>query len=147
MSWRVALPATKSVRPAIVIHCSDPRFQSAFQEFVRRELGVERYSLIAVPGGPQFLTLFEYLPKFAWAGWRWVKFLAGLSEADRAILIAHCDCRWYLDMRFAAVEELRERQMRDLRRVRQEWGERFGSTRVELYYATLQGDHVEFEAI
>ena len=45
----------------LVIHCSDPRYQAPFQDFLRGQLKLDRYALLAIPGGPQFLTLAEYL--------------------------------------------------------------------------------------
>jgi hypothetical protein len=132
----------------LVIHCSDPRYQAPFHEFVRNELGLDKYALLAVPGGPQFLTLGEYLPKFAWAGWRWVKFLGDLGNSARIILIAHEDCRWYLDGRFGpAPANLREKQIRDMRRVCAALRERFGEVGIELYYARKEQGRAVFEVL
>jgi len=132
----------------VVIHCSDARFQPHFQDFLRAELGLRNYSLIAVPGGPQFLTLADYLPKFSWAGWRWVKFMMGLGSPERVVLIAHEDCHWYLDQRFwPGPSNLRDRQLRDLQHVRREFAERFASTKVELYYARFDKERVAFESL
>jgi len=132
----------------IVIHCSDPRYQGHFQEFLRGGLGLANYGLVAVPGGPQFLTLVDYLPKFSWAGWRWVKFLADFTKARRAVLIAHDDCRWYVDGGFWQRRgNLRERQVRDLEEVRAQIAQRFPGIVVDLYYARLDGDHAVFEAL
>lgn len=128
----------------VAIHCSDPRFQPHFQEFLHRHLGLESYALIAVPGGIQCLTLVEdYLPKFGWAGWRWVKFLVGVANAPRAVLIAHEDCRWYVEGRYgeAGVER---RQFEDLKKTGEALRERFGLA-VESYYARREGEHVVFE--
>ena len=120
----------------LVIHCSDPRFQPHFQDFLRGDLGIQHYTLLAVPGGAQFLTLVDYLPKFSWAGWRWAKFLMDLNAPARIILIAHEDCRWYLDTRFGpAPSDLRPKQVRDLQSARAGLVERFGNIAIELYYA------------
>jgi len=128
-----------------VIHCSDPRYQPHFQEFLQTGLGLAHYALIAVPGGPHCLTLSDYLPKFAWAGWRWVKVMERVAQPERIILIAHDDCRWYVSMGFvSAMTRLRERQIEDLKTARTELVERF-STKVDLYYARLEGDHAVFE--
>jgi hypothetical protein len=132
----------------LVVHCSDPRYQPHFQEFLRQGLGVEHYALIAVPGGAQFLTLMDYLPKFAWAGWRWLKFMADVVAVQRIILIAHDDCRWYQDMRFGLHStNLGERQAADLGRVRAACQERFKNARVDLYYARLEGQRVVFASL
>ena len=128
-----------------MIHCSDPRYQPHFQEFLQTGLGLAHYALIAVPGGPHCLTLSDYLPKFAWAGWRWVKVMERVAQPERIILIAHDDCRWYVSMGFvSAMTRLRERQIEDLKTARTELVERF-STKVDLYYARLEGDHAVFE--
>lgn len=131
----------------LVIHCSDPRYQPHFQEFLETGLGLPHYALVAVPGGPQCLTLSDYLPKFGWAGWRWVKVMQKVAQPERIILIAHDDCRWYSSMGFASgAESLRERQIADLKTARKALVERF-STTVDLYYARLEADHAVFEKL
>jgi hypothetical protein len=133
---------------ALVIHCSDPKYQAHFQEFLHRHLGLESYELIAVPGGPQFLTLVEYLPKFGWTGWRWVKFLVDVAKPSRAILIEHENCRWYRDPRFWTEQgEMRPRQINDLSAVRAGLKERYPAIAVESYFARHEAEHVVFEAI
>ena len=129
----------------LVIHCSDPRYQPHFQEFLETGLGLAHYALIAVPGGPHCLTLSDYLPKFAWAGWRWVKVMERVAQPERIILIAHDDCRWYISMGFvSAAASLRDRQIADLKTARTALAERYGA-KVDLYYARLEGDHAVFE--
>ena len=129
----------------LVIHCSDPRYQPHFQEFLETGLGLAHYALIAVPGGPHCLTLSDYLPKFAWAGWRWVKVMERVARPERIILIAHDDCRWYSSMGYVSgATSLRERQIADLKTARTALAERYGA-KVDLYYARLEGDHAVFE--
>ena len=77
----------------LAIHCSDHRFQAGFYEFLNRKLKLdENYDLLVLPGGPQCLTLVEYLPKFSWAGWKWFRFLVDAHDLKRLILIQHQDC-------------------------------------------------------
>jgi hypothetical protein len=131
----------------LVIHCSDPRYQPHFQEFLETGLGLAHYALIAVPGGPHCLVLAEYLPKFGWAGWRWVKVMEKVAQPERIILIAHDDCRWYLTMGFASDEsKLRQRQVADLKAAQSKLIEEF-KTRVDLYYACLEGERARFEKL
>ncbi len=134
---------------AVVIHCSDPRYQPHFQEFLRKGLGLDNYALIAVPGGAQLLILADYLPKFSWSGWRWVKFIVDLVDPARLVLIAHEDCRWYLEARFGHdPSRIRERMIADLRRSSAGLKQRFGDKQVELYYASLGEDgSASFEAL
>ena len=133
--------------PVVVIHCSDPRYQPHFQDFLRSGLKLDRYALVAVPGGPQCFTLAQYLPKFAWAGWRWMKFLVNLTKPSRVILIAHDDCRWYIENRFASASDARDRQIHDLHRAQHDITERFGAVPIEVYYATLQDGAAHFEKL
>jgi hypothetical protein len=132
---------------ALVVHCSDPRFQPHFHDFLRRGLKLERYALLAVPGGAQFLTLADYLPKFSWAGWRWVKFIGDIAPPSRVILIAHDDCLWYKHMRRGKTGEIRAKQLDDLRRVEAGVRERFHNVEVELYFARLDGSSATFESV
>ena len=141
-------PVASSLEAApLVVHCSDPRFQPHFQQFLEKALKLDHYALVAVPGGAQFLTLAEYLPKFSWAGWRWTKFLVDVAKPRRVILIAHDDCRWYQDMRFWLHGDItREKQMADLDRVRRDFTARFSGIRIETYYARLDGQQAVFES-
>lgn len=132
----------------LVIHCSDPRYQPHFQDFLRNALSVEHYALIAVPGGAHFLTPADNPPQFSWVGWPWVKFVQDVARAERVILIGHDECRWYLD----ACSGLDPAQLRaciteDLRGVRAGLLERFPHLRVELYFARLDGDLAAIEPV
>jgi hypothetical protein len=132
----------------IAIHCSDPRYQPHFQDFLRRGLAIPHYALIAVPGGAQLLTLVDYLPKFSWVGWRWMKFMVDLTKPRRIILIGHADCRWYLDMRFgSAPARLREKITADLKRAASAIHGRAPGAAVELYWAQLDGNIAVFDSV
>ena len=74
------------------------------------------------------------MPKFGWAGWRWMKFLDKLGNSGRMILIAHEDCRWYSE---ALQAPGRDRQLSDLREIRAGLRQRFAPASVEMYYARL----------
>ena len=67
LSYPVDSKLQSEAPSALVVHCGDHRFQAAFQEFLNRHLGLAgNYDLLVIPGGPQSLTLVEYLPKFSW---------------------------------------------------------------------------------
>jgi len=122
----------------LVVHCSDHRIQAGIREFLDRGLKLEQnYDLLIIPGGPQCLTLVEYLPKFAWAGSRWFRYLVEQHELKRLILIAHQDCAWYksLPLHLHSSPEPRERQEEDLRRAQRWLAGEFPQLRTELYYA------------
>lgn len=131
----------------IVVHCSDPRYQWHFHEFLRNGLGVREYGLVAVPGGPQSLARLDFLPKFSWVGWRWLKFLVDLTKPERVILINHDDCRWYLTMLQATEpERVRARQLADLRDIQREFSDRFAG-RIEAYFARIEDGAATFERV
>ena len=133
------LHAKLTGKPAttLVVCCSDHRFQTGIQEFLSQGLRIENYDLLAIPGGPQCLTLVEYLPKFSWAGWRWTRFLLEAHELKRLILVAHQDCGWYRDLPLHLHEsaEPRKRQEQDLRRAKLAVTRELPHLNVETYYA------------
>lgn len=140
--------AVREESAVVVVHCSDPRYQPHFQDFLRNALKLERYALVAVPGGAQFLTMVDYLPKFSWVGWRWMKFMFDVARAERLVLIAHDDCLWYFNRHFGLERAaLRPRQEQDMREVRAALAERFPRLRVESYYARISGEQATIEAI
>ena len=143
-NYRTKSPLTNVEPEALVVYCSAARYQQHFEEFLVEGLKLTNYSLIAIPGGVQVLTLLDYLPKFSWAGWRWTKFLVGADRPPRVILIGHQDCRWYQHLFPAGSSQ--ERITADLKRAGQSLEERFPKVRVELYFArTDPQGHIVFD--
>ena len=140
--------ASSGETEALVVHCSSARTQQQFHAFLTEGLGLRKYSLVAIPGGVQALTLLDYLPKFSWAGWRWVKFLADLEKPARVILIGHDECAWYRDLRFwSRPLSSRDRIVDDLRRTAAQVRERYPHVRVETYFASIAGAEALFEPV
>src|SRR6185503_9986078 len=138
---------TKQAR-VVVIHCSDPRYQPHFQDFLRLRLGLPHYGLIAIPGGVQMLSPSESREPIRDHGLAWMEFMATLMSADRCILIGHGDCRWYLQNGIAPdANSLKETQARDLNSVREEIQRRFPALRVELYFAQMHDNGTEFSTL
>jgi hypothetical protein len=135
----------------LVIHCSDHRFQAAFYEFLNLKLNLhENYDLLVLPGGPQCLTLVEYLPKFSWAGLKWLRFLVDAHDLKRLILIQHQDCLWYKELpgHLHSSSEPRLRQEEDLRRARAALARERPELSVDLYYAGRDtNEHVTVDAV
>ncbi len=94
--------AEASPSPVLVVACSNSAYLVATREFLECHLGLRDggYHLLAVPGGPQFLVLSEHLPKFTWAGHRWLRFASEKMNVTRVVLVAHEGCLWYGDERF-----------------------------------------------
>jgi len=78
----------------LVIHCSDPRFQEAFQRFVTEELGMQCPAKIIIPGGIHDLMLPARI-KAARHIKQWIEFLTKELNLHRIVIINHEGCRWY----------------------------------------------------
>lgn len=145
--FRTFAISQRTAGSVVAVHCSDPRFQPHFQDFLRKGLALRNYALVAVPGGPQLLAPPESMPVLEEAGWRWMDFIMGLTHTERLILIAHSDCRWYAHSCPGTGALHTHRQMADLETARRSLSERFPRLRVELYFATLEGSDVSFQQI
>ncbi len=135
---------------AIVIHCSDPRFQKAFAEFIRTELGLGEgeYIPLVVSGGVASLSEPLKLPKeFKFMKERIELFLERFHSIKRIILINHEDCRHYDELKsvlgrlfLQRVQSLGEKQVNDLKTVSKMLLDyAVPGLQVELYYAHLCG--------
>lgn len=135
----------------LVVHCSSSRFQAGMSDFLNQGLNLHsNYDLLVIPGGPQCLTLVEYLPKFSWAGWKWFRFLVENHELKRLILVAHQDCSWYKDLplHLHTVSDPRQRQEEDLHRAKAKLTKEFPHLHVDLYYAASDSSgRVTVEAV
>lgn len=137
-----------SMPDLLAIHCSDPRYQPHFQEFLRSRTPAPEYALLALPGGPFSLAAEGPAAELSAACRRWVRFLSELMHPQRVILIAHEDCRWYQQPDLVAPGGGgREHQVRDLLEVSRTLVAAFGIASVERYYARRDGDRVVFEAV
>ena len=92
-------PLGTSQSHVVVIHCSDPRYQPHFQDFLHAGLGLTHYGLIAIPGGVELMSPSETSNTLRSQGGAWFDFMANLMKAERVILIGHADCRWYVESR------------------------------------------------
>jgi hypothetical protein len=95
--------AVRDPRPeAIVVHCSDPRFQPAFAQFIRQELGLGdgQFIPIVVGGGAGVLGHPEQLPKeFKFLKDRFEYYREIFPTVRRLVLVNHEDCRYYEEVR------------------------------------------------
>jgi len=143
--------ALVEARPlAIVIHCSDPRFQKAFADFIRGELGLHdgEYIPLVVSGGVASLSEPLKLPKeFKFMKERIELFLERFDTIRRIILINHEDCRHYEALKdllgrifLQRMEHISEKQRSDLKTVaRTLLGLAAPGIGLEMYYARLGG--------
>lgn len=148
--YKSQAPFAERESAVLVIACNSNVFLPYTREFLEKHLGLSEgsYDLLAVPGGAQFLLLTEYLPKFAWVGHRWVKFLVERHRLRKIIVIAHQDCAWYSEERlvpqflqkFGVGRSFQERQREDLREIVQALRHLSLPITVEAYYAEKSAD-------
>ena len=130
----------------LMIRCSDHRLAHACEQFLEEVLKVSDYDMLVVPGGPQFLSALDYLPKFNWAGRRWMRFLVDAHEVKRVILISHEDCGWYRHLH-GGHEEHDARQQDDLRRAAAHLMDIFPGLHAEAYFASLSDGKVRITKV
>ncbi len=135
---------TDAPSDALVLMCSDHRFQEAFREFLSTHLGLQRWDALATPGGAYMLSFAEVLPKQLKVGTRMVKFMMQFSQPSRIIVINHEGCKRYLEAFHSQLSKfgfsLPDKQRRDLQSVAKDLRDAFPSATVEPYYATLAPD-------
>ena len=143
---------TEEPTEALVLMCSDRRFQEAFREFLSQHLGLRRWDSITAPGGAYMLSFAEVLPKQLKVGMRMLKFVMQASAPSRIIVINHEGCKRYLEAFHSQLSRLgfslKDKQRRDLETVARELREAFPGASVEAYYASLApGQALEFERL
>jgi len=93
--WQVTEPAYDAAHvPTMVVCCSDGRFVEATQDFLRSQ-GLNRYDLVAIPGGLAQVLYEREMPGAAMSGGQATELLAKLHHTGRIILMAHADCGYY----------------------------------------------------
>ena len=83
---------------AIIVYCSTPRFQRAFDQFIEKELGLAKGEFIpvVVAGGAGVLAHPERLPKeFKFMRDRFELLRRNYTSVKRVVLINHEDCAYY----------------------------------------------------
>lgn len=130
---------------AVVIHCSDHRFQAGFHEFLSEGLQLVSYALLAVPGGGHFVTLENLMPKFSSVNFHSLSFLLKRTRSPRVILIGHDDCLFFKERAqfFFTEAEFNQKQIANLKKAQNALRERLPGKHVELYFA----DSIEDGAI
>ncbi len=139
---------SESKPQAIVVYCSDNRFQRAFREFVGNELHLKEgeYIPMVISGGVASLSEPLRLPKeFKYIKDRLQFFLERFQTVNRVVLINHEDCRHYEALKNSIgsiflqhVQHISERQIHDLSTVAKTLlALGAPGLNVEVYYARL----------
>jgi hypothetical protein len=153
-------PVVSGHPEAIVVHCADPRFQRAFREFIRTELGLQdgQYAPIVISGAVSSLSDPMAFPKHAKVVTDLLTLFFERYPIKLVVLINHEDCGQYKRLKEAIgrtflshVKDMVERQKLDLTKVaRLLMGLSSFQANVKLYYARFaDAEHagVVFEEI
>lgn len=148
---------------AVVIYCSDPRFQTAIDAFLEQELGLEKgkYIPLVIGGGAGVLANPERLPdEFKFVKDRLELFRQHYPSIKRVVLINYEDCAYYGMLKERIVnflgplgKNLNEKSRDDMVLVAGIFSRlltQFSGYSLELYYSKFTDDshnQVEFEKI
>jgi hypothetical protein len=140
-AYRGAVDLIAGSPVAIVIHCSDYRFQEAIPEFLREGLAIDSYDLFVIPGGAHFASIGDLMPKHLKVGKQSLKFLVERHQPRQLILIDHADGVFFKEEMsyFFIGHTLNERQTASLKKARGELQEWFPRMIVDAYFAEAQG--------
>lgn len=138
---------TEEPADALVIHCSDPRFQKAFRRFLKNELGVKNPVPLLLGGSVHpFGSRATFMENFQMLRQQ-IKFFLEEGKIIRVVIINHDDCKWYQkfkdEMSGAAVQQ---KMIRDLLSAAEYIIDSF-SIKVETYFARLKGKEIIFEEV
>ncbi len=128
---------------AVVIHCSDPRFQAAIRDFVANELGIENPIPIIVPGGiHDFVSPIRL--KAARQLWEQLEFMLKRSAVRKVILLNHDDCQWYGKWNALVQTTIGKDIAGHLLAVGEKLAEKKFKVEVECYLAKIEADEIVF---
>ncbi len=143
-------PLSEGIPDALCIHCADPRFQTAFRQFIRDELNVKMPMVIALPGVTSHFGMSSALPK-NWAAMKsHIRTMTERHKVARVILINHDDCKGYARIaeHFGGLAKIGDAQRKHLHGLAEFVREEFlPDAQFELYQAHIVDKEVEFEKI
>jgi len=130
---------------ALVIHCGDPRFQTAFRRFINEELGIRNYTPVIVGGGVHAFGVQSFLPKNFKILWEQVKFFVREGRLTQIVIINHDDCKWYEKMQgYHPGIRLPLKGKLDLESAARTILSDFAHVRVRTFWAGLDGSRITF---
>lgn len=139
-------PLDTAAPEALVIHCGDSRFQTAFRRFISGELGITKYTPIIIGGGIHALGMQVFLPKNFKILWEQIKFNIKTERPKQIIIINHEDCAWYDRMRgyHFDLNSITKGKL-DLQKAAMTILKDFSGVRVRTFWAGIENGNVYFE--
>lgn len=133
---------------ALVVNCSDPRFQEAFRAFALDQLGLRNYAPLIIGGSIHPYGAKDGFADHLSALQEQIKFFVDEAKLKRVIIINHQDCLWYRVWgERKAIPSDPEKAKVDLRTAAVSLSHYLGDVKVEAYWAALDGDEVTFHSV
>lgn len=132
---------------ALVVQCSDARFQTAFRQFATEDLGLKNYFPLVVGGGVHALGAKNVLPEQYVTLHGQIKFFVEEIPLKRVVLINHEDCKWYQSHAELSELDPDTKAQADLKTAVRELREEFPGVMVQAFWAALDGDKVSFSEV
>lgn len=132
---------------ALAMYCSDGRFTTAVEELLQ-SLGHKRLDTLTLPGGPALLNHLSASYAEADVASKAAAFLIKGHGISSVVLLAHAGCGYYRAKRtMDSAEQIRARQLDDLRVGARALRRVNNDLDVRLFYAQPTAKRVEFESI
>lgn len=137
----------KTAPEALVVTCSDARFQTAFRRFGVEELGLANYYPLALGGGTHALGAKGTSPEDYATLYRQIKFFIEEIPLKLVVLINHQDCRWYQGHGDLSALDADIRGQADLETSKGILSAGFPGVEVRAFWAGLDGRTVTFSEV
>jgi hypothetical protein len=133
---------------AVAVYCSDGRFGDQVDDFLHLHLGLPNYDRVAIPGGPAWLSSRSSASLVQHGMVRdQLDFLVEVHRLERAVLIAHHGCAYYLRRLASDADSALTTQIQDLHDATETLKNWYRGLQIESYLARATEGRVQFEAL
>jgi len=140
-------PIEKTDPKALVVQCSDARFQDAFKRFMIDDLGLPNFYPLAIGGGVHALGAKDTMPDSYTALYGQIKFFIEEVPLKLVVLINHQDCKWYQGHADLSDFDEDTQAMADLKIGKTILSADFPDVEIRTFWAGLDGDSVTFSEV
>jgi len=137
----------KTAPKALVVQCSDARFQEAFKRFVIDELGLPNFYPLAIGGGVHALGAKDTIPYSYEALYGQIKFFIERVPLKLVVLINHQDCKWYRVHADLSGLDADTQAQADLKTGKTILNADFPGVEIRTFWAGLDGDTISFSEV
>lgn len=132
---------------AAAVYCSDGRFGEQIDELLHGWLRLPRYDRLAIPGGAACLAGHFNAYREEEGVAEQLRFLVGVHELRRIVLIAHQGCAYYSEWLRVPPLQIEARQQEDLAKAVRAVKRYGAEIEVLAYFARRTGEQVTFERV